>query len=376
MVLLVGGGAATLVMQRQSEARLGREVESLRQRVAQLQEENESLSKASARSRWLRPPRLPVPAVEPSARTNAAPTEDAPSPHLYARLQEQVPKLTAEQVEAYLKANGRSASGLLAGYRASGDMALLNEAMERYPNDPQVAFEAVIRRDLSPKQARGWLDALKQAAPDNALANYLSAREYFKAGQTDLGVQELIAASGKPQFQDYTLARFQEDREACLAAGYSVGEASLGALSWLEVPQLAQCKQLAQETVALAKSYAQAGDQPSAQAVLQMTVTLGQRYGNGPANPVLIGQLVGAAIEKMALHELDPGSPYDGNGGTVQDRINQLAQQRATIRDLAKKSSAVLPTMSDQEIINYLNRRVLFGEVAAMQWAAGKQGAK
>ena len=38
-----------------------------------------------------------------------------------------------------------------------------------------------------------WLDAFKQSAPDNALANYLWAHNYYKAGQTDQAVQELVA---------------------------------------------------------------------------------------------------------------------------------------------------------------------------------------
>ena len=54
--------------------------------------------------------------------------------------------------------------------------------MEKYPNDPQVAFEALFAKDLSPEQRRQWLSAFEQSAPDNPLANYLSARDYLKAG--------------------------------------------------------------------------------------------------------------------------------------------------------------------------------------------------
>jgi hypothetical protein len=47
---------------------------------------------------------------------------------------------------------------------------------------------------------------LTNSVPDNALANYLSALNYFNAGQIDQGVQEMTVASNKP-FQDYTLDR-------------------------------------------------------------------------------------------------------------------------------------------------------------------------
>jgi DNA-directed RNA polymerase sigma subunit (sigma70/sigma32) len=123
----------------------------------------------------------------------------------------QAPKLTAGQVESYLKENQRSAASLLAAYRTTDDQTLLDEAMRKFPNDPQVAFEAAFKKDASPEEQRQWLHALKQSAPLNALADYLSAAHYFKAGQPDQAVQDLIAASGKPQFQDYTLERVQDD---------------------------------------------------------------------------------------------------------------------------------------------------------------------
>ncbi len=231
IILVAGGGAATLVMQHETEARLRGEIQSLRQRIAQLQEENEGLSHRSARAKSAGAPRLPAPPVSATAPTNALPTEELPSTNLYARFKDQAPKLTPGQVEAYLNANGRKASSLLAAYRTSGDLALLKEAMEDFPTDPLVTFEAAIARNLSPEERRTWLNAFKQAAPDNALAGFLSAREYINAGQVDQAVEEVVAAAGKPRFQDYTLDRFQEDQEAYLSAGYSLAQAERIALS-------------------------------------------------------------------------------------------------------------------------------------------------
>jgi hypothetical protein len=239
-----------------------------------------------------------------------------------------------------------------------------------------VAFEAAIGEDLSPEQRREWLNAFKKAAPENALANYLSAREYIKAGQMDQAVQELAAASGKPQFQDYTLERVQDDQEAYLSAGHSAAEAERIAMDWLEVPQVGQVKQLGRDLVALANTYSQSGDQASAQAALQMTMNLGQRYGDAPANAALISQLTGMAVERLALNAMDPNSPYGDNGQTVQDQLNQIAQQRAAIDELAQQAEPLMPTMPDQDVLNYVNRRMLFGELAAMQWVVSKHGQK
>jgi tetratricopeptide (TPR) repeat protein len=367
--LIIAGTTTILVVQYRAQIKLREENQSLRQQVSQLTTENERLSKHP------RIPRLPAPPMQVAAQLKTSPPEDLPSTNLYARFKDKAPKLTAEQVEAYLKANGRKASNLLAAYRTSGDPALLKEAMEKYPNDPQVAFEAVLDKVLSSEEKRQWLDTFEKSAPDNALANYLSAFNYFNSGQIDQGVQELTAAAGKQQFQDYTLERIQDDEEAYLSAGYSAAEAERIAMSWLELPQLAQVKQLGRNLVALADAYSQSGDPASAQAALQMAMNMGQRYDD-LASAALISQLVGMAVQRLALNAMDPNSPYGGNGQTVQDQLNQIAQQRTAINELVNQAQPLMPTMSDQDILIYENRRMLFGEVAALQWVVSKYGQK
>jgi len=368
--VLVIALVVALLVQHQTEIALRQQNESLQQRVTQLTEDNERLLKHPPT------PHLPAPIMHFSAQPNALSTDDLPATNLFTRFKDQAPKLTAEQIEAYLKANGRKASSLLAAYRTSGDPALLKEAMEKYPNDPQVAFEAAINKDLSPEQRRAWLDAFKQADPNNALANYLSARDYIKAGQMDLAVQELVAASGKQQFQDYTLDRAQDDEEAYLSAGYSAAEAERIAMSWLEAPQLVEVKQLGRDLVALSSAYSQSGDPASAQAALQMAMNMGQRYGDTSANPTLLSQLVGMSIQTLALEAMNPNSPFGATAQTVQDQLNQLAQQREAIKELVRQAQPFMPTLSDQDMLIYENRRMRFGELAALQWVASRGAQK
>jgi len=366
--LVIAGATTTLVVQHQAQTRLREENQSLRQQVSQLAAESQRLAKHSPS------PHLPAPPMHVTVSTNA-PAEDMQSTNLYARFKDSAPKLTAEQVEAYLKANGRKASSLLAAYRTSGDPALLKEAMEKYPNDPQVAFEAVLARDSSPEQQRQWLDSFEKSAPDNALADYLSAFNHFNTGQIDQGIQELTAAAGK-RINDYTLNRAQDDEEVYLSAGYSAAAAERISDAWLMVSQLPQVKQLGVDLVDLAKAYSQSGDPVSAQAVLQMAMNLGQRYADPSTDPMLINQLVGTAIEKIALSAMDPNSPYGSSGQTVQDQLSQITRNRAAIAELVQQATPLLPTISDQDILNYENRRRAFGEVAALQWLVNKYGQK
>jgi hypothetical protein len=135
-------------------------------------------------------------------------------------------------------------------------------------------------------------------------------------------------------------------------------------------------KRLGQNLVDLANAYSQSGDQASAQAALQMAMNLGQRYADASASAALVSQLVGMAVERMALSAMDPNSPFGGNGQTVQDQLDQIVQQKAAFNELWKQAEPLMPTMSAQDWISYTDRRKIFGEVAALQWVVSKYGQK
>jgi RNA polymerase sigma factor (sigma-70 family) len=344
---------------------------NLRQQVQTLQGERdhaaERLGALSAKLSL----RLPAPPMQVTAQA-ATPTNALVGvlqlTNLHTQFEDK-PKLTAMQVEAYLKANGRKASSLLSAYRTSGDPTLLQEAMQKYPDDPQVDFEAVFNKDLSPEERRQWLNAFEKSAPDNALANYLSALNYFKGGKTDQAVQELIAANGKARFQDYLPNRIQDDEEAYLSAGYSMVDAETAAVFWeASLPQPSELRQFVHNISDLATSYRQAGDATSAQAALQTIADLGQRYENGSPGQGLVSQNIGISIERFALGAMAPNSPYGGNGQTIQDRLNQLDQQLAAHSALTQQGVPLQQTMSDQDWISYCDRIKASGEEVAWRW--------
>ena len=372
--IVVTGVVTPWALQHQSKVKLRQENDSLRQQTAQLRSDNDSLSNrlaqaASTLALGLLESRIPA-----TRSTAAAPPEDLSTTNLYARFKDKQPKLTAEQIEPYLKANGRNAASLLAAYRTTGNPALLEEAMQKYPNDPQVDFEAAFRSDAPAGDRHQWLEAFKKSAPENALPNYLSALDYFKAGQPDQAVQELNAASSKQPFQDYTMDRIQDDYEAYLSASYPVAAAETVSARGLFLPQLAQVKELGLDMIDLANSYRSSGDQASAQAMLQMAANLGQRYGNTIAGETEVSRLVGMLVERSALNAMDPTSPYGSDGQTVQDRMNQLSQQRDVLNQLNQQAEPLLPTMSDQGWISYKERWKLFGEEAALRWVVSTYG--
>jgi DNA-directed RNA polymerase specialized sigma24 family protein len=103
-------------------------------------------------------------------------------------------------------------------------------------------------------------------------------------------------------------------------------------------------------------------------------MNLGQNMASESSGAALTNQLVGMAIEKLALNAMYPNSVYGDNGPTVQDNLEQLAQERADIKALGQDASPLMQNLSDQDMLNFDNRRMMFGEVAAMQWVVGKHG--
>ncbi len=368
--VVIAGLAAYSVIQHQIQIKMRGEAESLRQQMARAQAENERLSEKLRRP----VPLLPAPQIQIAAAAPVAPaTNEAEPVSIEARFRDNQPKLTHDQAESFLKANGRNAANLLAAFRTSGDLALLREALNRFPKDPQVDFEAAMDKDLSPVEQRQWLDTFEKNAPNNSLANYLAAGSDFNSGQIDQGVQELAAASGK-SFEDYTVERIQNDVEAYLGAGYSMADATALGTRGLLLPQLGQMKQLASDTVQLANAYGQTGDQASAQAALQIAANMGQNYANPSPGEPAVTQLVGINIEESALRAMNPNSPYGSNGQTVQDQINALEQQNTSIRALGQQAAALLPELSDQDYIIFKNRWLMLGQENANQWVVSKYG--
>jgi len=283
-------------------------------------------------------------------------------------------KLSLEQVAPYLKANQRNAESLLAACQLTGDLSLLREAAEKYPHDPRVNFTAcfALKDETTPGERRRRLEAFKQSAPDNALANYLSAQEHFKSGQADQAMQDLLAASSKPGYQDYYIEFVQNAQAAYEATGLSALEAVQSAMGQPS-PQLADLRGLGQSLVSLATRYREAGDEASAQAASQMGVTLGRRLGESAPRVTVIDQLVGLAIERQILVTLDPTSPYDAAGHSVQDRLGELSRQRQEIKALLQQGEPLLRDLPAPEWIGYYDRMRTSGELEAMRWVVNRQ---
>jgi hypothetical protein len=296
------------------------------------------------------------------------PPAPAEPPELDKAGQSTIPR---EKVEEWLAKHNRNAMSLLAAFRALDDTNFLNEAATNFPNNPQVEL-AVLAHDEFPQDRRKWLDLFKNSSPSNSLANYLSAQDYFKSGNSDAAVQELSAASGKSQFDSFQTESRLDAEDLYSSSGKSQVDSekeSMMDMSADLLPELATLKRLANGIGDLQKQYMNSGDANSAINLAQTGMNLDNQLNTGDSGKYLINQLVGMATKSIVLRELDPNTGYDFlDGKTPNQVLQEMKQQRADYGQVVKSYVSIESDMSESESIGYQQRVKIYGEVAAMQW--------
>jgi tetratricopeptide (TPR) repeat protein len=312
------------------------------------------------------------------AGERSAPSAASAVPHLAETLirvmmgDQEVFKLSPEAIESFLRQNRTNAESLLAAYQITQDPRYLKLAAEQHPNEPLAALQ-IVAHNVFPEQQREWLDRFKALDPDNALANYLSARQYFQTAQPQQAIEELQAAATHPGIHDYLRERMQGLEELYLRSGMPPAEAKALGMTGLALPMLPQLNELAQEALALQRQYAAAGDTASAEALAQYQVLLARDLNQGQGATCLVNQRVGMAMERGALALLDPAQTYDFLGQSPAERLAALQSQTARMQETIRWFGQWLPQAGDTELIAYIDRVKLYGEPAAIQWLRGQQ---
>jgi hypothetical protein len=281
-------------------------------------------------------------------------------------------KISHEKVEAWLAKHNRNAMSLLTAFRALNDTNLLNEAATNFPNDPHVEL-AVLSRDEFPAERRKWLDLFKQSSPSNSLANYFSAEDDFKNGNSAAAIQELQAASGKSQFENYATENLLDAEDLYSDSGTDRMFATTYAMSDMadeNVPELATFKRVGNGIGDLEKQYSDSGDVNSAVNLAQTGMALANQLQNGDSGKYLINQMVGVADEYIVVSKLDQNAAYDFlNGQTPAQVLQQLKDQKKSLDNLLQNFDKVETGMTPDEMVNYAQRARIFGDSAAMNWA-------
>ncbi len=314
--------------------------------------------------------------TRPSAPTQKRITNNQPAEHADPWPEFGTPEfkmMALERGKKWLESRGRDAASLVAMWDVSGDEALLLEAAERFPNDPRVCLGMIQHAGKDGTAALPWIERLIAAEPGNPNGHYLKVSALMQLKDSAGALVALRAAAAlKGTLDDHLRDRILTVREAALASGTGIREASALALvapltHTTAFQTFSGTMRVLRAEIVAAKA---AGDQDR----LVETAGLGMAvvaHANGGTSRYLVDELVGLTLEKAVLSELPGDTEFGIAGRTVSEQREDIELRRARMQEDLGQSNAATVTLSDASDAvdaEYTDRFLLHGERAARTW--------
>ena len=276
-----------------------------------------------------------------------------------------VPKLNQLEVEAFLKNQGRTTANLLAASRLLNDLSFAREAAKLDPKDPAAQLELALRGE-TPEERSAAVAAFRSAAPDNSLGDYLAAHQAFAAGDAGAAGAALIQSLDNPLYTDYTQKIVAGSEQAFLDAGYEPSAAAGAAMFSLTIGQVQTVMNVSENLKQLQDEFIRSADFDAAEPTVIIGLTLGQRIQD--QGPYLIDQVVGIAIERKFLQQLDPLTLAGPGGQSAGERLEALDARVLEFRTLGPAFTEKFAAADDATQSQYIAKLKAEGELAAMRW--------
>jgi hypothetical protein len=268
------------------------------------------------------------------------------------------------QAEPYLAREGVTALQLLAGFIVTGDQRFLKQALAKFPKDPAVLYQAL---QDAPKGAErtALIERFKAADPNNPLPWVFSAGELFEDGRAADAVEELREAIKRPGFYTYFNERAAMLRELARNAGAGEYAAETIALFRHPLPHLSAAMKVSRGLQVYVDAQIADGNHDSIGANVNLLYDMGRMFQTPEAARLLVGQLVGVALERKAL-EVAGNLRENPLPIAPGPRSAELAQVREEATALSKSAARIHaePALWKE----YFARFRADGEIAALRW--------
>ena len=304
--------------------------------------------------------------------TRTAPA-NPPSDFLKRMLNGDIAKLTSEQIEDYVESRGRDALSLIVASFLSGSVdEWLEEAAERFPDDPRVAAAMLIKRSSSP-EASEWIARLKEHDPGNSLGYLLAAKSALYGKDLNGGLKELSALEST-RLNDYRETWQSGFTDAYRSAGYRGMEAE-----WLGMWQVPVATgEMSRLSAGIADAMVAAqeqGDRATAEALGRSGMKAAALVSGRGDRDLLINQLISVSMERKLLNQLHAFDFIPGDERLVVDRLSEMDKRIARIKSVIQSHTELLPTMTESELRQFTRRVQVEGELKAMEWLVAQRQA-
>jgi hypothetical protein len=296
-----------------------------------------------------------------------------PPEFLQRMLNGEIPKLTAEQIGRYVESRGRDALSLIVAAMLGEDRdEWLDEAAERFPDDPQVAAAMLLHRSGN-EEAEEWIVRLKENDPGNSLGYLLSAKASLDGADPD-GALEEFAALESTRLNDYRESWQSGFTDAYRSAGYQGMEAEW--LGMFQVPVLTGEVSRLSTGIGEAMIAAEGrGDRATTEALGRAGMKAAALVGGRGERDLLINQLISVSMERQLLNQLDAFEFIPGDERLVLERLAEMDERIDRIKAATQHHAELLPTLTESELRQYTRRLQTDGELMAMEWLVAQRQA-
>jgi hypothetical protein len=283
-----------------------------------------------------------------------------------------IAKLTAEQIEHYVELRGHDALSLIvASFLSGSGDKWMEEAAERFPDDPRVAAGMLIKRGSS-SEASEWIARLKEHDPGNSLGYLLAAKSALDGKDLDGAMKELSALEST-RLNDFRETWQSGITEAYRSAGYRGMEAE-----WLGMWQVPVATgEMGRLSAGIAEAMVAAqerGDRATAEALGRSGMKAAELVGGRGDRDLLINQLISVSMERKLLNQLHAFDLIPGDERLVVDRLSEMDKRIARIKSVIQSHTELLPTITESELRQFTRRVQVEGELKAMEWLVVQRG--
>ena len=317
----------------------------------------------SARKASLRQPK----ALPPPAATEALPEFGT----------EAFNQLAKERGAGWMASRNRDAVSLLAMWDLTGDGAILREAAEKFPGNPQVCLAMlalVFKEGGNSADQKQWTDHMTAADPDNPLGYYYQARLAVAKGvpaAVVMALEQALRADGR--IDHYLRERMTGAKEGLLASGVSLKDTYFLSLagpmgkSWEGVTTFTHLFGFFRKQMEIMKASGRETEYQDL-AALGLRIAEQQRLTH---SPTLMTELLAHGQRIKFLKDLDPTTEIANSGSSVAEELVATTAQKEKLSKMMKEVTFAQEFLQAAPLEvqgHYADRMMMEGEMAAMKY--------
>ena len=245
------------------------------------------------------------------------------------------------------------------------DSSFFHAALELNPNNPHVFFLLAQENSISLEKKLAFARNLLELQPDNLVASYLLSSIQIELEEFDASIKTLLETDKQNLFNDFFEETATIVKNCLLEFDNSEAGASLYSIFNMPVPMAVKYTQISKF---LSENQAQLEEQ--AIQTRKIIAEIGSNLVN--QRGLIINELVGISIQKMAMDNMDNEDPSPFEEMNVIQARNNLELQKIEIRESAAIDIFGISNLKHQTIIEWCNMILEKGEVEANRWILPK----